>query len=1095
MRSGGERLLLTDPVALVAREVARIGRDDRVRVAALGAAWGLAGVTTAATLLSEGRWIAWPPLLPVLCWSVVLAGLIIIAWRGHHWSARRTAPLTVARTIEEEQGLRRGALVGVLELAATSGALVEAAAAQVGYQLAPSRDALAPRAAARRRRGMGLAVAALVGAALVAGWTSHAAADGWRVMGRPIAAARGELLAPLGFEGLPIGVARGRSLAITLRAAGRPTAQVRWRTLGAGWRDTLLAVATDGRARLTLGRVEADLRLVASDGRTATDTALVRAVDRPFLGDVRVTAVFPGYLGRASESVDPELPVRIPDGTVLTIEGRASERLASVALIPVAADVEASGPAPRAARVALAVDGLRFGGRFMPMRSGTYGWEAAGASTAIEELPVPLAVEVIPDLAPRITIVSPEGPVRVDPAARLALEVVAEDDHRLGAILLRRQVVDAQGRIGASVESALTAGGEAAWVGGVQLDLAALALTPGAKVRLVAIAREAGPRARSVESAPLELQVPTADEGREAAREVGDAAAAAAIAAARAQAALAERTADAAQARDRGALRAERAEQAREIAAQQREVQAQVAELESTAEALEERLRQAGALDTMLAKQLQESQRLLREALAGSLDASLQRLDAAREAGDADRTRQSLAEVAAQQQRMREALERSAQLLQRAALEGAMRTTADQADALAADHRRFADAMSAPDSAAPPTAEQLARRADALEQAVEAMAQRLASARAQTGARGAREAADAARRAEAASREGAAETAAQAAAEAARTLAETQRAQLAEWRGELTSALDRSVQELLQLAREQERVAEDARQDPTDPAVRARQSAVQQGVQAAQQRLAEQARQSALVSPRSQQTMAAAQQQVSEAARQVQQGGPGGSQANLREAADALRQAAQQLTRDRERAASASSASGLPELMQQLQQAAQQQGAMNGELQSLLAMARAAGRSGSEGLDEQGQARARQLAQSQRAVAQALDDAADADPSGRAQEMAREARGLAQQLDQGIATAATEQRLERLLRRMLDAGRSLEQEERDATQRREARAAAREPARFTPTGSRATGAEAQRFATPSWAELRALSPEERALALEYFRRLNAERVP
>jgi hypothetical protein len=109
--------------------------------------------------------------------------------------------------------------------------------------------------------------------------------------------------------------------------------------------------------------------------------------------------------------------------------------------------------------------------------------------------------------------------------------------------------------------------------------------------------------------------------------------------------------------------------------------------------------------------------------------------------------------------------------------------------------------------------------------------------------------------------------------------------------------------------------------------------------------------------------------------------------------------------------------------------------------------------------------------------------------------MAREARGLAQQLDQGIATAATEQRLERLLRRMLDAGRSLEQEERDATQRREARAAAREPARFTPAGSRATGAEAQRFATPSWAELRALSPEERALALEYFRRLNAERVP
>jgi len=1087
--------MVMDPVALVAREVARIRRDDRVRVAAMGVAWGLAGLASAATLLGDGRWIAWPALLPLGCWSVMLAGLIAIAWRGHFWSARRTAPLDVARMIEGEQGLRRGALVGVLELATTRGVLVDEAAVQVGAQLAPAADALVPRASARRRRGVGLALVAMLGASLVAGFSWRAQPDGWLVMQRPIAAARGELLAPLRFGGLPIGVARGSSLVIDLRADGRPAVRVTWRPLGAGWRDTLLAVFADGRAQLTIPRVDADLRLVASDGRTSTDTAQVRAVDRPFLGDVRVTAVFPAYLGRTAELVDAELPLQIPEGTVLTIEGRASEALASVALVPVGA-AEASGTVARPARVTLSANGLRFGGRFAPSRSACYVWEVVGRSTAIEDLPAPLAVEVIPDLAPRISIVSPEGPAQVHPSARVALELVAEDDHRLGAIAIRRQVVDAAGQSGASTETTLSAGGEAAWVGGVRLDLAALGLTPGAKVRLVAVAREAGPRARVVESAPLELQVPTADEGREAAREIGDAAAAAAVAAARAQAALAERTAEAAQARDRGALRAERAEQAREIAAQQRAVQEQVAELEATAQTLEERLRQAGALDTTLARQLQDAQRLLREAMSGSLDASLQQLDAAREAGDADRTRQSLAEVAAQQQRMREALERSAQMLQRAALEGAMRTTADQAEALAKDQRQFADAKGATDSAPPPaSAEQLARRADALEKAVEAMAQRLASARAQTGARGAREAAEAARRSEAASREGAAETAAQAAEEAARTLAETQRTQLAEWRGELTSALDRSVQELLQLAREQERVAQDARQDPADPALRARQSAVQQGVQAAQQRLAEQARQSALVTPRSQQTMAAAQQQVSEAARQVQQGGPGASNAEMREAADALRQAAQQLTRDRERAASASSASGLPELMQQLQQAAQQQGAMNGQLQSLLSMARAAGQSGNEGLDEQGQAQARRLAQSQRAVAQALDEAADVDPSGRAQEMAREARGLAQQLDQGIVSPATEQRLERLLRRMLDAGRSLEQEERDATQRREARAAARDPARFTPTGSRTTGAQAERFATPSWAELRALSPEERALALEYFRRLNAERVP
>jgi hypothetical protein len=1091
--------MLTDPVALVAREVARIRRDDRLRVAAWGAAWGLGALATGAAVLADGRWIAWPAVLPLLIWAAVFAGAGVLAWQGHRWSARRTDPFAVARTIERERELRRGALVGVLELAPMRDVLIEAAATQVGGQLAPFAPTLAPRAAAERHRGLRRAALALLGASLVVGLTWRGRADGWAVLRQPIAAAQGRLLTPLGFDALPIGVARGSALALAIRAEGRPTVHLRWRPLGTGWRDTVLPVARDGRARFTLARVDADLRLLAQDGRTSTDTVQVRAVDRPFLGEVRVTARFPAYLGRPAEMVDVESALQLPEGTVLTIEGRASAPLASVALVSAPALGAAPDARERAARVMLTAEGLRFRGRFAPVRSGTYLWEAVGRGTAIEELPAPLVVEVLPDLAPRISIVSPEGSVRVTPTTRLALELVAEDDHPLGPIALRRQLIDAAGRAGAVTELALARGGEAAWVGAVQLDLAALALAPGMRVRLVATAREAGPRDRVAESDALELQVPTADEERAAARETGEAAAAAATAAARAQAALAERTADAARAQDRGTLRAERAEQAREIAAQQRAVQEQVATLEATAQTLEERLRQAGALDTTLARQLQEAQRLLREALAGALDGALGRLDAAREAGEADRTRQSLAEVAAQQQRMREALERSAQLLQRAALEGAMRTTTDQAAALAEDQRRFAETAAATE---PPeqarAAERLAGRADALAKAVDAMAQRLASARAQTGARGAREAADAARRAEAATREGAAATAAQAAEGAARTLAETQQAQLAEWRGELTDALDRSVQELLQLAREQERVAQDARQDPGDPALRGRQSAVQQGVQAAQQRLAEQARQSALVSPRSQQTMAAAQQQVSEAARRVQQAGPGASSADLGEAADALREAAAQLTRDRERAASAASASGLPELMQQLQQLAQQQGAMNGQLQTLLNTARAAGRSGtegSEGLDEAGRAEARRLAQSQRALAQALDDAADVDPSGRAQEMAREARGVAQQLDQGLVTPATEQRLERLLRRMLDAGRSLEQEERDATQRREARAASREAPRLTPAASQARGAEAQRFPIPPWAELRGLTPEERALALAYFRRLNAERVP
>jgi hypothetical protein len=314
--------------------------------------------------------------------------------------------------------------------------------------------------------------------------------------------------------------------------------------------------------------------------------------------------------------------------------------------------------------------------------------------------------------------------------------------------------------------------------------------------------------------------------------------------------------------------------------------------------------------------------------------------------------------------------------------------------------------------------------------------------------------------------------------------------QVTEWRSALTDALDRAVQELLQLARSQEAIADRVRADTARAALRGEQSAVQQGALAAQERLDEQARRSALVTPRSQAEVERARQRVAQATREGSEAGRGQAENAMREAAVALRQAAAQLTRDRERAAAARSASGLPEMIEQMQQLAQQQGGLNSQLLSLLPGARPGG--APQGLDAEGQRAARELARAQREVARQLDAVADADPSGRATELAREARALAAALDQGAVDPATQARQERLLRRMLDAGRTLEQEEREESGRREAQSA-RTHAAFTP-GADATD-RAPRFAVPTWEELRGLSAEDRRLVIEYFRRLNAEVRP
>ncbi len=1113
-------------VALVAAESARLRRLAAATTLAWPAALGVAVLTAGARGLADGRWLSASPLWPFAVWGIAAAASIG-GWRVlRRRLGAASAAARVAMAIEAEQGQRRGAVEGFLEVASLGGALVSHTDARLAAGLRAVADAPAPRLrrAAWRRGGAGVVVLlAMFGLAVV---TSVATADGWRALRHPVRAWRGTLVVPLTVEGLASRVVRGGTLDVQIAAPGRRAIRLRWRQTGGAWRDSSVVV-TAGRAAVRLGPIDADLVLLATDGRAMTDTLRTRVADRPFLGDVVVQAIYPAYLGRAAERLAIDAPISLPEGTQLRLEGKASEPLASVQL------VSAAGT-----RVALAVRGIAFTGEFRPAGLEAWRWEARGAAGPIEDVPTPLEIEVVADAAPRVEIVEPTGEMKVGPEDRVGIEIVAQDDQQLRGVWLRRTVLSPRGDSTAVTEYRLSDARESEWVGGAVQALADLDLTPGSAVRFEAVARDAVPGRPETVSAPLLLRIPTAAEEREAARDAGDAVAAAARAAAQAQAQLAERTATEARTRsDRSATPAEAqpgrqgatppaantgtpmrydgAERAREIAAQQRAMQDRVSGLEETAREMEDRLREAGALDTSLARQLQDAQRLLREAMTPELAEALRRVEQSANDLNAERTRQSLADLAAQQQRMREALEKSAEMLRRAALEGAMKTTADQARDLAQAQRAFADsARRRPPEAR--DAEALARQSRELAETMASLQERLAQSRARTGASQTERATAEARRSESALQEAmrqareaaagarpasrdsaqrdaqdAAAQAAQAMAEAAAAMQQARAGQVAEWKGELTQALDRSVQEMMQLAQEQDALARDAQQNPSDPSLRGRQSALQQGMQTAQRRLAEQGRQSALLSARSEQMVQQAQQQVSEATRDAAQSASGQSTQSMQEAADALRQAAAQLTRDRDRAQSAQSASGVPEMLEQLQQLAQQQGQLNGQMQSLLGGAQARG---SQGVDAAARDRARELARSQREVARALDQVADADPTGRAQEMAREARVLAQALDQGIADPATQARQERLFRRMLDAGRALEQDQQDEAQRRESRAA-RGTARFTPADGPQRGAAAERYQLPTWEELRGLSAEERRLVLEYFRALNAGKVP
>ena len=204
----------------------------------------------------------------------------------------------------------------------------------------------------------------------------------------------------------------------------------------------------------------------------------------------------------------------------------------------------------------------------------------------------------------------------------------------------------------------------------------------------------------------------------------------------------------------------------------------------------------------------------------------------------------------------------------------------------------------------------------------------------------------------------------------------------------------------------------------------------------------------------------------------------------MRDAAESLNRAAASLVRDRERVNSAKSASGLPEMMAEMGELAQQQGALNSQAQGL-----SLGMGGKPGT--QGQAGARALGQKQRGLAQSLGKLGENDESGRADALAKEAAQIAQALEQGTLDRSVLDRQQRLYHRLLEAGRTLQQDEREDTGKRESRSGTgTDP--FTPGTDKASGKAASRYREPAWNELRGLSAEERRLVLEYFRRLNAQ---
>jgi hypothetical protein len=303
------------------------------------------------------------------------------------------------------------------------------------------------------------------------------------------------------------------------------------------------------------------------------------------------------------------------------------------------------------------------------------------------------------------------------------------------------------------------------------------------------------------------------------------------------------------------------------------------------------------------------------------------------------------------------------------------------------------------------------------------------------------------------------------------------------WKQEVVAAIDQALSETSRLAERQLAVQEQLKNggDPVGR-LRAEQGAIEEGVQRLLDHMREAAGKNAMVSPEIGNALGGAQRQMQLTREAISNASP-----NAREGAeqaggavDALNSAAYQLLRARGDVQGAESGTGLAEALERMAQLAKQQGGLGQQGAGLLPMA------GSGAIREQ----LRQLGARQRALAEELQKLKGGGDIPGAGEMSDEAKDLAKRLEGGRLDRQMVERQERLFRRMLDAGRTLQGREEDQQKERQSTTATDDSVHLPPAlRARLTGDD-DRLRVPSWDELQQLSPEDRRLVVDYFRRLS-----
>jgi hypothetical protein len=1106
--------------------VTRVRRSLQRFALVAGVLWGAVAVLL--VLLAAWLWAGpqgwvqgtWGPLLlDVLLLTVLLVGVLSLGWVRRRWLAEAR----VARCVEDAAGLRPGTVQGSLEISRELPRGVSRALAAFGERrLLEKLDDTDGGLAAPLRRPIGawargaLAGLAVLGPALVGAvaLTPERSLAAWRGLSSPMGLLSVPALPALEVEPRNAEVPRGAPVRVTVRAAGRESVTLHWQVAGEVPQSRSAPLVGGDEAGFDFPSVTATVTYWAEapDGARSEVYGLT-PVDPLFVSDLRLEVSFPPHTGRLPEEYRGDAPVlTLPAGSRIRVDGRASRALSEAAL----------RRRDGASGTRLEVDGVAFSALWTPVASGTYDWYFRDGEGAPPELaPRPIELILVPDAAPEARFTFPAADTVLPLTLQQPLMLEVSDDYGVKGLELIAYRVSAAGERGEERLQPIDVGGARQAVASPLMDLNGWGLLPGDQVRYYARVTDNAPVPQTSQTREWTLFMPGATELRRDAQESLENAAQAMEELARQAREMADETRDlereasaqrgSAQQGGRGrggsdpqAGGFEQREDLRQALERQQGLSNEVDSLRSELEALSEAMREAGLADPGLRADLEELQRLLQETATPERAQRMQEMADNLERMDQRQAQDMLREMRETQDQMRQQLEESLERARRAAVEQDFRATTAEAEEVARQERALSEAMregGQPELRAQQQAE-LSQRAEQVSANMQTLEERLrqideqqAASGVQQGREQSGEAQRAMEQAEQRARAGQSQQAADQAERAAQAMEQTAqdlqdaRQEMADQRAEaLQKALGGAAEEALSLARRQAEIREQMRgASPEEMSgLRGDMGAVMQGVRAMTENVASAMEQSGggdrSVSERAGQAMNALERALE--AMDPRPGGtpaPGSAAENAVDALNQLALAALQSARD----AGGQQGTQGQDMMEQLEGLAQQQGQLNSQSGQIAPM-----QLGQQALQRQLQ----DLAQGQQSVAGELGRLANepgADQAlGDLQALAMEAKELAELLEGGRLDAQTRQRQERLFHRLLDAGRTLEQEDEISEERESRTAGAVEAREIAPLSAEAIGG--LRFRIPDAALLQSLGPAERQLVIEYFERLNRE---